>query len=102
MGGVSRSPTPTPPVLEPEPRVQQEEEVEEEVEEEDYDQWMDCESVDVYPVGWCELVGHRLEGPRMKTPPAKKALTKDKKRKSAAGTGTKKVGKIRKKGATCS
>ena len=23
-------------------------------------------------VGWCELVGHRLEGPRMKIPPAKK------------------------------
>ena len=76
--------------------------------EEDYDQWMDCESVDIYPVswlsnssnekrpllkrlqsnslkfwklslrqpflqvGWCELVGHRLEGPRMKIPPAKK------------------------------
>ena len=23
--------------------------------EEDYDQWMDCECVDIYPVGWCEL-----------------------------------------------
>ncbi|XP_071454837.1 MBT domain-containing protein 1-like isoform X2 [Hetaerina americana] len=32
--------------------------------EEEYDQWLDCESPDVYPVGWCQLVGHRLEGPR--------------------------------------
>lgn len=45
--------------------------------EEDYDQWMDCECVDIYPVGWCELVGHRLEGPRMKIP-----MKKEKKRKA--------------------
>ena len=32
--------------------------------EEEYDQWMDCENVDIYPVGWAELVGHKLEGPR--------------------------------------
>lgn len=32
--------------------------------EEEYDQWLDCESPDVYPVGWCQLVGHKLEGPR--------------------------------------
>lgn len=32
--------------------------------EDDYDQWMDCENVDIYPVGWAELVGHKLEGPR--------------------------------------
>lgn len=32
--------------------------------EEDYDQWMDCENVDIYPVGWADLVGHKLEGPR--------------------------------------
>ena len=25
---------------------------------------MDCETVDIYPVGWGELVGHKLEGPR--------------------------------------
>lgn len=30
--------------------------------EDDYDQWMDCENVDIYPVGWAELVGHKLEG----------------------------------------
>ena len=32
--------------------------------EDDYDQWMDCENVDIYPVGWAGLVGHKLEGPR--------------------------------------
>lgn len=31
--------------------------------EEDYDQWLDCESPDIYPVGWCQLVAHKLEGP---------------------------------------
>ncbi|KAJ8984576.1 hypothetical protein NQ317_006038 [Molorchus minor] len=31
--------------------------------EDEYDQWLDCESPDVYPVGWCQSVGHKLEGP---------------------------------------
>lgn len=30
---------------------------------EEYDQWLDCESPDIYPVGWCHLVNHKLEGP---------------------------------------
>lgn len=25
--------------------------------EDEYDQWLDCESPDMYPVGWCILVG---------------------------------------------
>ncbi|KAH8413346.1 hypothetical protein KR009_010096 [Drosophila setifemur] len=29
----------------------------------EYDQWLDCESADIYPAGWCVLVGHKLEGP---------------------------------------
>lgn len=33
--------------------------------EEEYDQWLDCESTDIYPVGWCQSVGHKLEGPRV-------------------------------------
>ncbi|KAL1139424.1 hypothetical protein AAG570_006408 [Ranatra chinensis] len=32
--------------------------------EEEYDQWLDCQSPDMYPVGWCELVSHKLEGPQ--------------------------------------
>ncbi|ELT89486.1 hypothetical protein CAPTEDRAFT_108770, partial [Capitella teleta] len=31
-----------------------------------YDQWVDCTSADIYPVGWCEMVGYHLEGPRPK------------------------------------
>jgi hypothetical protein len=26
-----------------------------------YDQWIDCESCDIYPVGWCRLSGYKLE-----------------------------------------
>merc|ERR1719266_394655 len=70
--------------------------------EEDYDQWMDCECVDIYPVGWAELVGHRLEGPRMKIPPAKKMPAKEKKRKSGGTTNGRKVNKVRKKHANSS
>lgn len=33
--------------------------------EEEYDQWLDCDSTDIYPVGWCQSVGHKLEGPRV-------------------------------------
>lgn len=31
--------------------------------EDEYDQWLDAQSPDMYPVGWCILVGHKLEGP---------------------------------------
>nr|CAD7413853.1 unnamed protein product [Timema poppensis] len=32
--------------------------------EEEFDQWMDLECPDIFPVGWCHLVGHKLEPPR--------------------------------------
>lgn len=38
--------------------------------EEEYDQWLDCESPDIYPVGWCQSVGHKLEGPPVPLKPA--------------------------------
>lgn len=31
--------------------------------EDEYDQWVDCESPDLYPVGWCELTGYQLQPP---------------------------------------
>ncbi|RUS85549.1 hypothetical protein EGW08_006692 [Elysia chlorotica] len=31
--------------------------------ENNYDQWIDCSSPDIYPVGWCEAMRHNLEGP---------------------------------------
>jgi lethal(3)malignant brain tumor-like protein len=30
---------------------------------ENYEQWIDCQSPNIYPVGWCELVGYPLEIP---------------------------------------
>jgi len=29
----------------------------------EYDQWVDSQSSDIYPVGWCELVGYELQPP---------------------------------------
>ncbi|XP_053690775.1 polycomb protein Sfmbt [Sabethes cyaneus] len=54
--------------------------------DDEYDQWLDSESPDIYPIGWCVLVGHKLEGPRIlpKIPPTQKIspkMTKKGKRK---------------------
>lgn len=35
----------------------------------DYDQWLSHDSCDLYPVGWCELVQHKLEPPYGHTKP---------------------------------
>ena len=32
--------------------------------ETEFDQWIDCQSPDLYPVGWCNMVGYKLEGPK--------------------------------------
>lgn len=32
--------------------------------EDTYDQWIDCESPDLFPPGWCSMVGYNLEPPR--------------------------------------
>ncbi|XP_030062722.1 MBT domain-containing protein 1 [Microcaecilia unicolor] len=31
--------------------------------EDEYDQWVDCESPDLYPVAWCQLTGYQLQPP---------------------------------------
>ena len=31
---------------------------------EDFEQWVDCQSPNIYPIGWCELVGYKLEPPK--------------------------------------
>nr|KAG5711574.1 hypothetical protein BaRGS_016756 [Batillaria attramentaria] len=36
----------------------------------EYDQWVDCQSPDIYPVGWCQVMNYNLEGPRIKENPA--------------------------------
>ena len=30
----------------------------------DFEQWIDCQSTNIYPTGWCELVGYKLEPPK--------------------------------------
>uniref|UniRef100_A0A8C7QL39 FCS-type domain-containing protein n=1 Tax=Oncorhynchus mykiss TaxID=8022 RepID=A0A8C7QL39_ONCMY len=49
--------------------------------EDEYDQWVDCQSPDLYPVGWCQLTGYQLQPPAAQmareTPPA---LPKQKKK----------------------
>ncbi|EDV58737.1 polycomb protein Sfmbt isoform X1 [Drosophila erecta] len=61
----------------------------------EYDQWLDCESADIYPVGWCVLVNHKLEGPprvaHQQTPkpaPKPKIQRKRKPKKGAVGGKT--------------
>uniref|UniRef100_A0A8C9SUA9 Mbt domain containing 1 n=1 Tax=Scleropages formosus TaxID=113540 RepID=A0A8C9SUA9_SCLFO len=36
--------------------------------EDEYDQWVDCESPDLYPVGWCQLTGYQLQPPAAQKP----------------------------------
>uniref|UniRef100_A0AAV2LVA1 THAP-type domain-containing protein n=1 Tax=Knipowitschia caucasica TaxID=637954 RepID=A0AAV2LVA1_KNICA len=31
--------------------------------DQEYDQWVDCQSPDIYPIGWCELVNVQLQPP---------------------------------------
>ncbi|XP_030380492.1 polycomb protein Sfmbt isoform X2 [Scaptodrosophila lebanonensis] len=56
----------------------------------EYDQWLDCESADIYPVGWCVLVGHKLEGPprvsQQQVPKATPKTKVQKKKKTKKGT----------------
>ncbi|XP_077983794.1 uncharacterized protein LOC144438584 [Glandiceps talaboti] len=33
-----------------------------------YDQWIDCESPDLYPVGWCQAFNYALEPPKTQDP----------------------------------
>uniref|UniRef100_A0A2P2I2R2 Polycomb protein Sfmbt-like n=1 Tax=Hirondellea gigas TaxID=1518452 RepID=A0A2P2I2R2_9CRUS len=35
--------------------------------EDEFDQWIDSQSSDIYPVGWCQMVSYKLEGPRVAT-----------------------------------
>ncbi|RXM36807.1 MBT domain-containing protein 1 [Acipenser ruthenus] len=45
--------------------------------EDEYDQWVDCESPDLYPAGWCQLTGYQLQPPaaqKRKMPVGKKPV----------------------------
>jgi len=46
-----------------------------------FDQWIDYESPNIFPVGWCELVGHQLQPPLIPERPGEKAKSKKKRKK---------------------
>lgn len=55
--------------------------------EEEYDQWLDATSPDIYPIGWCELVRHRLEPPPQPQVVKKQSKMVKKKAKKTAVVG---------------
>ncbi|XP_069956040.1 MBT domain-containing protein 1 isoform X3 [Cherax quadricarinatus] len=69
--------------------------------ESDFDQWIDYQSPDIYPVGWCDMSGYRLEGPKSQVfaPLAPKRKVKGGAKFGKAGRrgrpmGSKKMGKV--------
>ncbi|XP_069087231.1 lethal(3)malignant brain tumor-like protein 2 isoform X2 [Pleurodeles waltl] len=58
----------------------------------EYDQWVDCESPDIYPVGWCELTGYQLQPPVVPEPVSPERMKEPLKKKK------KPFGKRRRKG----
>ncbi|XP_040186703.1 MBT domain-containing protein 1 isoform X3 [Rana temporaria] len=48
--------------------------------EDEYDQWVDCESPDLYPVGWCQLTGYQLQPPAPQSKDNQTSVTKQKKK----------------------
>ncbi|KAM9295980.1 MBT domain-containing protein 1 [Gastrophryne carolinensis] len=61
--------------------------------EDEYDQWVDCESPDLYPVGWCQLTGYQLQPPApQSTKDNQTSVSKQKKKsKSQQYKGHKKI-----------
>lgn len=57
--------------------------------EDDYDQWCDCESPDLFPVGWCDVLGYRLEPPRVDPNPEDKKKKKPGRRRRRKGRSKK-------------
>ncbi|XP_066530911.1 MBT domain-containing protein 1-like isoform X2 [Hoplias malabaricus] len=62
--------------------------------EEEYDQWVDCESPDLYPVGWCQLTGYQLQPPAMQASRDHPSAANRQRKKSQQYRGQKKKRKI--------
>uniref|UniRef100_A0A3P8YGE4 FCS-type domain-containing protein n=1 Tax=Esox lucius TaxID=8010 RepID=A0A3P8YGE4_ESOLU len=62
--------------------------------EDEYDQWVDCESPDLYPVGWCQLTGYQLQPPAVLTSRELPSSVTKQKKKSQQYKGQKKKRKI--------
>ncbi|XP_066473061.1 MBT domain-containing protein 1 isoform X1 [Tiliqua scincoides] len=50
--------------------------------EDEYDQWVDCESPDLYPVGWCQLTGYQLQPPASQSSRESQSSSSKQKKKS--------------------
>ncbi|XP_015212155.1 MBT domain-containing protein 1 isoform X3 [Lepisosteus oculatus] len=62
--------------------------------EDEYDQWVDCESPDLYPVGWCQLTGYQLQPPAAQTSREIPTSVTKQKKKSQQYKGQKKKRKM--------
>ncbi|XP_063077948.1 MBT domain-containing protein 1 isoform X2 [Engraulis encrasicolus] len=62
--------------------------------EDEYDQWVDCESPDLYPVGWCQLTGYQLQPPAAQASRERPPSVTKQKKKSQQYKGQKKKRKI--------
>lgn len=57
--------------------------------DETFDQWCDCESPDLFPWGWCQLVGYDLEPPKQEgSESAQSPSDNQKRRKSSVRRST--------------
>ncbi|KAK6479822.1 MBT domain-containing protein 1 isoform X1 [Huso huso] len=64
--------------------------------EDEYDQWVDCESPDLYPAGWCQLTGYQLQPPAAQSNSRDNptSVSKQQKKKSQQYKGHKKKRKM--------
>ncbi|XP_078461372.1 MBT domain-containing protein 1 isoform X1 [Lampetra planeri] len=53
--------------------------------EDEYDQWVDCQSPDLFPVGWCELTGYQLQPPLSSVPASPHPAGAKQKKKTKSG-----------------
>ncbi|KAA8581046.1 hypothetical protein FQN60_002627 [Etheostoma spectabile] len=62
--------------------------------EDEYDQWVDCESPDLYPVGWCQLTDYQLQPPASQSNREMPQSVPKQKKKAQQYKGQKKKRKI--------
>ncbi|XP_070962427.1 MBT domain-containing protein 1 isoform X1 [Oncorhynchus clarkii lewisi] len=62
--------------------------------EDEYDQWVDCQSSDLYPVGWCQLTGYQLQPPAAQMAREIPAAVPKHKKKAQQYKGQKKKRKV--------
>ncbi|KAM4722841.1 lethal(3)malignant brain tumor-like protein 2 [Rhinophrynus dorsalis] len=60
--------------------------------DDEYDQWVDCDSPDIYPVGWCEFNGYQLQPP-LEEEPIEEPKPKEVKKKKKCFFGKRRKGK---------